>query len=81
MIAKWKIATQELPERRIRVLVCDTRGYMQTAFYGISSYDIDANNEHWYSDSLDEPKLNSNDIMFWDYFPDNPFPKKEWWDV
>ena len=80
MIAKWKIATQELPERRIRVLICDTRGYMQTAYYGISSFGTDEK-ENWYGDSCDEPRLNSYDIVFWDYFPDSPYPKKEWWDV
>ena len=32
MTANWKDASKELPPERVRVLVCDLCGYLQTAF-------------------------------------------------
>lgn len=76
MIANWKDATKELPERRIRVLICDSLGYMQTAYYGCESSIAGDITECWRSDEINH-KVPLTDVVLWDNFPVSPFPTKD----
>lgn len=91
MKAEWKDATKELPPKRIRVLVCDGRGYMQTAFYGRQSSIAGSDKECWRTDEIYgmnekteeftiglEPEVKTA-VVYWDHFPENPFPKPKGW--
>lgn len=72
MRADWKSITT-LPPERIRVLTCDSIGFMQTGFYGLPSNITDMRPKAWYSDGiLNEQEL--VDICFWDYLPECACP-------
>ena len=73
MTADWKDAKKLLPEPRIRVMVCDGLGFMQTAFWGYPSGGKLV--ETWYSDDVGGERF-LDDVVFWDYFPESPFPLK-----
>lgn len=81
MKADWKDPTNQLPEQRIRVIVCDTLGYMQTAFYGRQSSISGSDKVAWRTDSSSEKELDKTDVAFWENFPESPYPKKEWHEV
>lgn len=67
MKVDWKSSTI-LPDRRIRVLTCDSLGFMQTAFYGRPSNILDMRPEGWYSDEVNNEQALA-DVQWWDYLP------------
>ena len=68
MIADWKDASKELPPERIRVLTCDSMGFMQTGFYGPESSVFGSDKKCWRSDEIG--KEVEITIMYWDFFPE-----------
>lgn len=82
MKADWKDPKDSLPERRIRVIVCDTLGHMQTAYYGCQSSIAGEAKNCWRSDRSNdclEKELDPKDVAFWDYLPKSPYPKRDIW--
>lgn len=80
MKANWKDPKKELPERRIRVVICDSIGYMRTAYYGRQSFIDGEERECWREDHAAngyEKEIHPNSVGAWDYLPNHPWPERE----